>query len=236
MSCDHYWKKSMALVELGEADPHLSSCPECAREHRAHEEMIRALPLIGGSGGDPMWQERVWSRIAMQRAADSRSRMVWRWGGGLVVAAAALALWVQINPPHQPSDDLLAVHEGPRYQLTGSVAMRSSEGSSSSGSSKGLGQKLEVWGTAREEVRVYIGERLLLRCARGLSPDPRCVPSSSGLVARLQLDMPGEYRLLAFCIDAGEGEAKLLPGTLNEDVKAIMESGRPFQLEELPVR
>jgi hypothetical protein len=234
MSCDHYWKKGILLLERGEHDPHLASCLDCAREHRAREDMIRALPLVGTGGGDPMWQERVWSRIAMQRAEDARSRITWQWGGGLVVAAAALALWTQVKP--RQSESSIVASDRPRYKLTTAVVVRSAEEPADPAE---IGKLLEVWGTAREEVRVYLGERLLLRCASGLSaPHSSCVTDEAGVAAKLLLTSPGEYRIITFAVKPGDGAtfAAQLPGKMSLDLNAILESKKSYKLDELPVR
>lgn len=179
MSCDRYWKEGVVLVERGELDPHLASCADCRREHRAREEMIRAMPLIGAGGGDPLWQERVWSRIAMQRATDSRSRMAWRWGSALVAVAAVLALWGRAKPPERDAN-LLALLDRPDYELVRIVETRSGDGSGSGSATRSeLGQELTVWGRASEDVRIYLSEKLLLRCGSGLSTVSREAASGS---------------------------------------------------------
>lgn len=236
MSCDHYWKKGVLLLERGERDPHLASCLDCAREHQRREEMIRSLPLIGSDGGDPMWQERMWSRVAMERADDHRSRIAWQWGGGLVVAAAVLALWVQLKPQER-GEASLAVHKRERYKLTTVMKVRSPGGATPVEHVEHvepveLGKLLEVWGTAREEVRVYLGEKLLLRCSSELSsPDTICVPDGDGVAAKLFLASPGEYRMITFAVKPGDGAAfsAQLPGKMSQDLKAIMDSGRSFE-------
>jgi len=37
------------LVECGDPDPHRDTCVVCRREHKAREELIRELPLVGGT-------------------------------------------------------------------------------------------------------------------------------------------------------------------------------------------
>ncbi|TMQ05953.1 MAG: hypothetical protein E6J91_39235, partial [Deltaproteobacteria bacterium] len=92
MTCDHYWRDGILLVESGEPDPHRDTCVVCRREHQGREELVRALPLVGGTTtGDPNWEARVWSRIA--RLEPPRGPRWWRLGGGLAAACALVLMW-----------------------------------------------------------------------------------------------------------------------------------------------
>ena len=65
MSCEHYWRDGVLLVERGEPDPHRETCIECRRAHEAREQLVRALPgVFGSAAGDADCQMRGCSRNA----------------------------------------------------------------------------------------------------------------------------------------------------------------------------
>jgi len=239
MSCEHYWRDGVLLVERGQPDPHRETCIECRRAHEAREQLVRALPGLGGTAtGDPDWQMRVWSRIARDEA--SRARRSYWIGGGLAVAAAAAAIvciWFTRPGDHvvvrytTQSDSVVSVaaaDDGARKArpqieiVSGKLAMRST--------SARVGDRVRILVDLGQEVRVYRAERLLLRCpARATSPG--CASDDQGLVAEAELATAGEYQLVV--IPAATAEPV---GTLDRDLAAVVSAGGDYQVTELSVR
>jgi hypothetical protein len=224
MSCEHYWRDGILLVERGEPDPHRESCLECRRAHETRAQLVRALPGVGGTAtGAPDWQTRVWSRIAREEA--SRARRSYWIGGGLVAVAAAAAIvciWFV-----QPGDGLVVHKARPQIEIvSGKLAMRST--------SARVGDRVRISVDRGQEVRVYRAERLVLRCpARTTSPS--CVRDDQGLVqglvAEAELATAGDYQLVV--IPAATADPV---GTLDRDLAAVVSAGGNYKITELSVR
>lgn len=218
MSCDHYWRDGILLVEAGEPDPHRDTCVACRREHEARDELIRALPLVGGtSGGDPNWEAGVWSRIA--RLERARANRGWRLGGGFAAAAACalVLLWWTLGRREQSEETL------PRIEIVpGEVAMRST--------SPRVGDRVRVAVQSTDEVRIYRGDQLVLRC-RGGSARDGCVSDARGTVAEALLAVPGNYQLVVITSATADPV-----GRLDRDLWAIVAAGGGYQIAELSVR
>lgn len=217
MSCEHYWRDGVLLVERGEPDPHRETCIECQRAHEARDQLVRALPGVGGAAtGAPDWQMRVWSRIA--REEGSRARRSYWIGGGLVAAAAIACIWFA-----RAGDDIVARKARPQIEIVpGKLAMRST--------SARVGDRVRISVDRGQEVRVYRAERLVLRCpARATSPG--CASDAQGLVAEAELATAGDYQLVVIpAATAGP------VGTLDRDLAAVVSAGGDYKVTELPVR
>jgi hypothetical protein len=215
MSCEHYWRDGILLVERDEPDPHRDGCVVCRREHKAREELVHALPLIGArSAGDPAWEARVWSRIARLELRRARRRWVL---AGSATACAAIAMYLMIGDRDRLDETR------PRIEVVpGEVAMRSA--------SPRVGDRVRIAVKPTAEVRVYRAARLVLRCPAG-SNAGGCVSDARGMVAEAQLSAPGEYQLVVIT-SATSGPV----GTLGRDLEAIDVAGGQYQITELTVR
>jgi hypothetical protein len=216
MTCDHYWRDGIMLVEHGEPDPHRDTCVVCRREHRVREELIRALPLVGASADDdPHWETRVWSRIA--RLPRPRPRTRWRLGTGLAAAFAVAVMWWTLGRPERPADTL------PRIAIVpGEIARRSV--------SPSVGDRVRITVGPADEVRVYRADQLVLRCPVA-SAGAGCTSGARGMVAETVLASPGDYQLVVVT----SGTAAPV-GRLDRDLWAIVSAGAEYQLTELSVR
>jgi hypothetical protein len=184
MTCERYWREGIVLVERGDADPHRDSCPDCTRAHAARQELIDSLPLVGGGyTGDPRWQAGVWRRIQAEQAPAPRA-WPWKLTSGLSVAAAvvmvALGLFHGGGAEPRPSFEF----------ISGPVAMRSR-------ADHHVDDRLRVAVGGASEVRIYRGDKLVLRCGPRESK-PGCTPDDRGMIVERTLDVPGGYEVLVF--------------------------------------
>jgi len=219
MSCEHYWRDGILLVERGEPDPHRDTCVVCRREHKAREELVRALPLVGGTGGttagDLSWEARVWRRIA--RLEAPRARGWWRLGAAFAAACAIVLTWWMLGRRVQP-DELR-----PRIEVvSGEVAMRSA--------SPRVGDRVRIAVNPGDEVRIYRAGQLVLRCPARATRGS-CVSDTRGMVAEALLADAGDYRLVIITSATAEPV-----GNLACDLGAIVSAGGEYQITELPVR
>jgi hypothetical protein len=80
-------------TRAAQLDLHLQDCSEC-RAMRESWQLLGGLPELEPS---PLFQARVWEKIRQQPRTTTRS---WRrWLGGLGLAAAGLALCMNLLPP-----------------------------------------------------------------------------------------------------------------------------------------
>jgi hypothetical protein len=230
MTCDHYWRDGILRVERGEPDPHRDTCVVCRREHLSREELIRALPLVAAKAeGDPNWEARVWSRIARLEAAPP-SR--WRWIHSIgCVAAFVLVLigWAALRG---------APYQTPRIELVpNELAMRSR----STSTSPSVGDRVRITVKTTDEVRIYHGETLVLRCPAGATSGG-CVSDGGRMVAEARLITPGTYQLVIIMATGAtdhDGHAPVVPppsGDMGIDLQKIVEAGGDTQITELTVR
>lgn len=216
MSCEHYWRDGILLVERGEPDPHRETCVVCRREHKAREELIRALPLAGGTtAGDLNWEAGVWSRIA--RLEPPRTRRWWYLGGGVAVACAVVLLWWTLGRRAEPDETRPHIEVVP-----GEVAMRST--------SPRAGDRVRIGVKPSEEVRVYRGDQLVLRCP-ARSTGGGCSSDARGMVAEARLAVVGDYQLVVITSATAEPV-----GRLDRDLDGIVSAGGDYQITELLVR
>ncbi|HWU88505.1 MAG TPA: hypothetical protein VN253_14565, partial [Kofleriaceae bacterium] len=97
--------------------------------------------------------------------------------------------------------------------------------------SASAGDRVRISVLPMQEVRIYRGEQRLLRCAADVAPQPGCVRDDGGLVAELELERPGEYKLLIVL----DGAAPL-EDTFDRDVAALRTAGSAYQVQPFPVR
>jgi hypothetical protein len=221
MKCEHYWQDGILLDERGEPDPHRSTCVECRHARDERDELIRALPGVGATGpADPQWQARVWSRIAREETAKAR-RSYWL-GAGLVAACAIAMVWLPLS---RRGDGLIstAAGERPRIEIvTGPLAVRST--------SARVGDRVRIFVTVGQEVRVYRADRLVLRC-RAQAASPGCAPDARGLVAEAELATAGEYQLVRIFSATADPA-----GSLDRDLAAVVSAGGDYRVTDLSVR
>jgi hypothetical protein len=224
MSCEHYWRDGVLLVEHGEPDPHRETCVECRRAHEARAQLVGALPAVAETRtGDPGWQMRVWGRIA--REEGSRARRSYWVAGGLVAAAAVVILALRIVPlgGDHPVDNPVAVAR-PAFEIVpGLVAMRSA--------SARVGDRIRIPVDPAREVRVYRANDLVLRCSAG-AVSPGCIRDRQDTVGEVTLATAGEYQLIAIFAVTAEPV-----GTLDRDLAAVVSAGGDYKMiVELSVR
>lgn len=214
MTCEHYWRDGIVLVELGEPDPHRDTCATCRREHEIHDAIIQALPLIGHEAtGAPGWEARVWRRI--DRLESSRRVRWWYIGAALAAACAMVLTWWGLA--HRgPSRPRIEIVPGPS-----AVAMRST--------SPSVGDRVRITVEPTSEVRVYHGDRLVLRCPVGAATDG-CLSDAHSGVAEALLGAGGVYRVVVITLVAAEPS-----GRLDLDLRAIVSAGGEYQITELRV-
>jgi hypothetical protein len=218
MSCEHYWREGILLVERGEPDPHRDTCLQCRRAHEARGHLVGALPMVGGTrNGDPSWQTRVWGRIARDEA--SRARRSYWIAGGFAAAAAVVLLCVHFGAGSADH----GIAERPRFDIVpGPVAMRST--------SARVGDRVRISVGRGQEARVYRANHLVLRCPVG-STAPGCTPDDQGLVAEALLGTAGEYQLVMILAATADPV-----GTLDRDLAAVVSAGGEYKVTDLSVR
>jgi hypothetical protein len=226
MICDHYWRDGILRVERDEPDPHRETCVACRREHLSREALIRALPLVGATvAGDPQWEARVWNRIA-RLEAPRPSRWRWVHSAGCVAAfVLMLAGWAALRG--RGSDV-------PRIEVVpGELAMRSRSTSPS------VGDRVRITVKPADEVRIYHGETLVLRCPAGATSGG-CVSDGGHMVAEARLVTPGTYQLVIIMATVTDhAHARPVPppsGDMGFDLEAIVHAGVDTQVTELQVR
>jgi hypothetical protein len=241
--CEHYWRDGVLMVERGQADPHRDDCLACRRAHEARGQLVRALALVGAGAGDPWWQERVWQAIRRERAGKPAAAWSWMpWASALAAACVLLAFVSARGLYHRERGEGELAR--PRIDIVPSeVATRST--------SAGIGDRVRIAAAAHQEVRIYRGEKLLLRCtAAAAATTPGCAADAGGLTAEHVLRLPGEYQLLIVSagilsppmppVEAGSVPAAEPPAasaaSLDRDLQAITASGSTYQLEVLVVR
>jgi hypothetical protein len=221
MSCEHYWREGILLVERGEPDPHRDVCLECRRAHEARDHLVGALPAVARTrSGDPSWQTRVWGRIARDEA--SRARRSYWIAGGLVAAAAIALICVRFVPFGAGGGDH-RVADRPRFDIvSGPLAMRST--------SARVGDRVRISVGRGQEARVYRADHLVLRCP-ARSTAPGCMPDDQGMVAEALLATAGEYQLVMILSATADPV-----GTLDRDLAAVVSAGGEYKVTELSVR
>lgn len=219
MRCERYWREGVLLVEQGQPDPHRDTCLDCRREHEARQELVRAFTLVGtNEPGDPSWQRHVWRRISLEERAPAPWHR-WLWAGGGLAAACVMAL---VLLPVLRGDTAEEIR--PRVETVRSEIKRRATSASA-------GDRVRIWALASQEVRIYRAETLLSHCSAKAVKPPGCVRDEAGLVAELELGLPGNYQILIVL----EGGAEALDGTFDRDAAALTAAGSTFQVHPLPV-
>lgn len=220
MNCERYWRDGILQVERGEYDPHRDTCGDCRVEHQARDQIVRALPRVGASTGDPNWQLNVLGRIASQER--SRARRSHAIGGALVAACAIAVIWLFAIGPRTE----VAVHDPaprPRIEIvSGQIAMRST--------SAHVGDRVRIAVRPGGEVRLYRANHLVLRCPAWRKA-PGCVPDMLGLVADAELATAGDYQIVLIPLITAEPA-----GSLDVDLAAVTSAGGEYKQVELSVR
>jgi hypothetical protein len=221
MSCEHYWREGILLVERGEPDPHRDACVVCRREHQAREELIRALPFVGGTQrGDRSWQAKVWKQLALLEPASPRWHWRWWLSSGLATALiAALVCWL-IPRAGQPDDR-------PRIEVLRAEVMRG--GAAMHPVAATVGDRVRIAVKPSEEVRIYRGGQLVLRCAAAAAGEG-CASDAHGVVAEAVLAAVATYQLVVI-----RSATAPLVGALDLDLEAIRAAGGDYQITELSV-
>jgi hypothetical protein len=227
VSCEHYWREGIVLVERGLTDPHRDSCEDCLRAHASRQELIDALPLIGADYlGDPHWQAKVWQRIDRE-PAPRPWRWRWHFEGALIVACA-VALWIGLGHPHR-EDGTVASEEGtvasdvpPRIEIFhGDEAMRSR--------TTVIGDHLQITVGETSDVWIYHGGQLLQAC-RARHASNGCAPDLRGTFVDVELSSSGTYDVIITKMPVAPPR-----GTLDKD-RAALESARvPYEEHQIPV-
>jgi hypothetical protein len=222
MSCDVYWRVGILREERGEPDPHREGCADCQREHRARDEIVRALPFLADhENGDSDWETRVWARIARQEEVRPHVR----WFVGSLVATAAvllLASWAILRAREVPRDD------APVIEVTsGSLRVRAMHPGSAS-STATVGDLVTITVKPGDAVRIYHDGALVLACPPGTTSGG-CVSDVRGLTAEARLEVPGAYALVVIT----QALAPASTGGLADDLTALVDAGYSYQLEQL---
>jgi len=262
MTCEHYWRDGILLVERGERDPHRETCDDCRRAHLLREQLIRGLPEVGARAtGDPHWQSRVWSRIAREETARAR-RSYWLSGG--VAAACALVVvcvtWMarteprsndspaasqsQVllpasNPERDAQPEVIAIHTREHQQSPRSATL--GDGRPRLEIIKG---KVPVRGAVsaavHDRILYAVPPRSEVRMYRADRLVLRCPPAQASPGCT-----PDAAGLIAEAELATAGEYQLVVissgaaeprGTLDGDLAAVVAAGGDYKVTELSVR
>lgn len=235
MTCQHYWREGIVLVERGEPDPHRDGCVDCRRQHTARQQLVRAMPLVGAVPDDDAdWQARVWRQIARDGMASTGLPGIRRWWwslGGALAAACAVLVWFVVRPPDEPAgagaSDRLAYSASadtlPRIEIiSGPVAKRST--------SARVGDRVRISARPGDDIRVYRADHLVMRCVAGV-PSEDCSRGAQGIVAETALETAGEYQLVVI-----KGQRIEPVGSFDEDLAAVVAARGRYEVRELSIR
>jgi hypothetical protein len=227
MTCEQYWREGVERIERGESDPHRETCEDCQREHRAREQLIQSLLLVGDRDrGDPHWEARVWARIARLDAKPARGG--WFFGSAFATACViAIISWIVGREPVRDDSPRIEV-------MTGEVAARSIKSMRSAEAT--VGDQLRITVKPGEEVRIYHENNLVLCCPSGTTSGG-CVSDGHGLVAEATLVTPGTYELVVITPEAARRNSSVgapAPrGGLAKDLASTLDAGFSYQLTQL---
>jgi hypothetical protein len=214
--CDHYWRDGIVLVEHGDPDPHRDTCVQCRREHRAREQLIQALPMVGDGSGDPGWQEKVWLRVARLESPRAVRQPRFAAAGLAISCGLALACWMLVR--REPLADTR-----PRIEIVAEEVTQRSRSSR-------VGDRIRLTVTPADEARIYRADQLVLRCRAG-STELGCTSDARGIVAEAVIAAEGDYELVVITTATAEPV-----GRLDLDLQAITSAGGEYQISELSVR
>jgi hypothetical protein len=235
MTCQHYWREGIVLVERGEPDPHRDGCVDCRRQHTARQQLVRAMPLVGAVPDDDSdWQPRVWQQIAREGMTSTGLPGIRRWWwslGGALAAGCAVLVWLVVHPPNKPAgrgaSDGVAYLESaetlPRIEIiSGPVAKRST--------SARVGDRVRISARPGDDIRVYRADHLVARCVAG-APSEDCSRGAQAIVAETALKTAGDYQLVV--IKAQRVEPI---GSFDADLAAVVAAGGSYDVKELSIR
>jgi hypothetical protein len=175
-------------------------------------ELIELLPLTSAGVIDrPGWEARVWRAVS---SGAPRSRWELPLTGVMAAACALVIAWWLNRPDRDPRPSIAIVEPA--------VARR--------GSPASVGDRIRIVTPPGRELRIYRGERLVLRCIPGVETT-RCTSTAGRIAAVLKLAAPGEYKVVAI-------EAPCPPpaGTLDHDLAAILDGDHGVDISDLTVR
>jgi hypothetical protein len=230
MSCNHYWRDGIVLVEHGEPDPHREGCVDCRRAHTARNELVRAIAMADPAPrGDSDWQARVWQEIAGDRMIHKPpqpSRWWWSLAPALALCAA-LVIWLRPPDPVRPTVSTLTRSPAsdcvPCIEIiSGPVVKRST--------SARVGDRVRISARRGDDIRVYRAEQLVMR-STAKAPSADCVTTDQSIVAETAFTTAGEYQLVVI-----KGMVIEPVGSLSADLAPVIEAGGDPQLTDLSIR
>jgi len=228
MSCKHYWRDGIVLVEHGEPDPHREGCVDCRRAHTARHELVRAIAMADPAPrGDSDWQARVWQEIAGERVMQKPpqpSRWWWSLAPALALCAA-LVLWLRPHELARPGSTVRSSSADcmPCIEIiSGPVVKRST--------SARVGDRVRISARRGDDIRVYRADQLVMRCT-AKAPSADCVTADQSIVAETAFTTAGEYQLVVI-----KGMVIEPVGSLSADLAPVIEAGGDPQLTDLSIR
>lgn len=143
------WEEKILDLLVGELQPdqaeevrtHLATCSTCTESAEAYRRSIALLQRAEG-----MDASADWARIGLPlRPPATGRRPRWMWGG-LVAAAAAVAIWLLLGIPGRLTGPQHKGRSGDeRFELTPAEWATLGEDGSLTGSARALGAEISVW-------------------------------------------------------------------------------------------
>lgn len=85
------------------SDRHLANCPDCRRELKKAERLLKLLPTGHPPQPSPEYQAAFWPRLREQLAPRRPAILHPLYYGGLAAAVATLILWVSLSGVDSPA-------------------------------------------------------------------------------------------------------------------------------------
>ncbi len=222
--CDRFEDALADGRPLGEGDPHLADCPDCAGAKRQYRRLEAALAEVGAEDAPPTdWREKV--RLAAREEEASEPRPATSLGSrpsrwlpfGLAAAASIAAVWLVVRPPGiEPGALNLTYAEGSGPERRSAEVVP--------GTTVQLAAGVAADDVA--EIRIYRSDRdVVLRC----STEPPCRRERRALRLDWKVEEPGSYQPVLF-LDTAPPWPSL--GSLDSDVGAVFDAGGDATLGE----